>query len=109
MNPKGANSILGSKVKLGAGDALRSRPGPKGTAQQRRITDILMRAEVLSYSSFHRGLFAGISLEGSTAPFRTAVRTKKALWAKALSAKEIVREGQGWRSGFGPRTRLLVG
>src|SRR5216684_5003322 len=53
MNPKGANSILSSKVKLGAGRTAAAD------------TDIVMRAEVLSYSR-SRGLFAGISLEGST-------------------------------------------
>ncbi len=60
MNPKGANSILSSKVKLGA-DAS-AAAGPKGRSAA-ADTDIVMRAEVLSYSR-SRGLFAGISLEG---------------------------------------------
>ncbi len=47
MNPKGANSILSSKVKLGA-DAS-AVAGPKGRAAA-ADTDIVMRAEVLSYS-----------------------------------------------------------
>src|SRR5690348_5190700 len=62
MNPKGAESLLGSKVKLGA-DAS-AAAGPKGRAAT-GATDIAMRAEILSYSR-SRGLFAGISLEGST-------------------------------------------
>src|SRR5215510_367791 len=62
MNPKGANSILGSKVKLGA-DAS-AAAGPKGRAAAAQ-TDIVMRAEILTYSR-SRGLFAGVSLEGST-------------------------------------------
>src|ERR1700722_13375273 len=62
MNPKGADSILNSKVKLG-GDAS-AAAGPKGRTAA-ADTDIVMRAEVLSYSR-SRGLFAGISLEGST-------------------------------------------
>src|SRR3989441_7656299 len=60
MNPKGASSILSSKVKLGADAAA----GPKGRTAA-ADTDIVMRAEVLTYSR-SRGLFAGISLEGST-------------------------------------------
>src|SRR5580700_4922816 len=62
MNPRGAKSILSSKVKLGAD--MSAAAGPKGrdaTAE----TDVSMRAEILSYSRA-RGLFAGISLEGST-------------------------------------------
>ena len=56
MNPKGANSILSSKVKLGA-DAS-AAAGPKGRTAA-ADTDIVMRAEVLSYSR-SRGLFAGV-------------------------------------------------
>src|ERR1700729_1303967 len=62
MNDRGASSILSSKVKLGA-DAS-AAAGPKGRDAE-ADTDVTMRAEVLSYSRA-RGLFAGISLEGST-------------------------------------------
>jgi lipid-binding SYLF domain-containing protein len=85
MNPKGANSILGSKVKLGA-DAS-AAAGPKGRAAA-ADTDIVMKAEVLSYSR-SRGLFAGISLEGST--LRSDGSANKKLYGRELSAKEIVR------------------
>jgi SH3 domain-containing YSC84-like protein 1 len=88
MNPKGANSILGSKVKLGA-DAS-AAAGPKGRAAA-ADTDIVMRAEVLSYSR-SRGLFAGISLEGST--LRSDGSANRKLYGRELSAKEIVREGK---------------
>jgi lipid-binding SYLF domain-containing protein len=60
MNPKGANSILESKVKLGA-DA-----------------------------SAAAGLFAGISLEGST--LRSDGSANKKLYGRSLTAREIVRE-----------------
>jgi lipid-binding SYLF domain-containing protein len=86
MNPKGANSILGSKVKLGA-DAS-AAAGPKGRTAA-ADTDIVMKAEVLSYSR-SRGLFAGISLEGST--LRSDGSANKKLYGRELSAKEIVRE-----------------
>jgi lipid-binding SYLF domain-containing protein len=88
MNPKGANSILGSKVKLGA-DAS-AAAGPKGRTAA-ADTDVVMRAEVLSYSR-SRGLFAGISLEGST--LRSDGSANRKLYGRSLSAKEIVREGK---------------
>src|SRR6202166_965366 len=86
MNPKGADSILNSKVKLG-GDAS-AAAGPKGRTAA-ADTDIVMRAEVLRYSR-SRGLFAGISLEGST--LRSDGRANKKLYGRSLNAKEIVRE-----------------
>jgi lipid-binding SYLF domain-containing protein len=88
MNPRGANSILSSKVKLGA-DAS-AAAGPKGRTAA-ADTDIVMRAEVLSYSRA-RGLFAGVSLEGST--LRSDGSANKKLYGRSLSAKEIVREGK---------------
>lgn len=86
MNPKGANSILSSKVKLGA-DAS-AAAGPKGR-DAAADTDVVMKAEVLSYSR-SRGLFAGISLEGST--LRSDGRANKKLYGRSLTAREIVRE-----------------
>ncbi|HTC63054.1 MAG TPA: lipid-binding SYLF domain-containing protein [Candidatus Saccharimonadales bacterium] len=86
MNNRGATSILGSKVKLGA-DAS-AAAGPKGRTAA-ADTDIVMRAEVLSYSR-SRGLFAGISLEGST--LRSDGSANRKLYGRELSAKAIVRE-----------------
>ena len=71
MNDRGADSILSSKVKLG-GDAS-AAAGPKGRTAG-ASTDLAMRAEILTYSR-SRGLFAGVSLEGSTLRARTATRT----------------------------------
>jgi lipid-binding SYLF domain-containing protein len=62
VNPRGAESLMGSKVKLGADAA--AAAGPKGR-DSAAATDVAMRAEILSYSR-SRGLFAGVSLEGST-------------------------------------------
>jgi len=87
MNPKGAESIMGSKVKLGA-DAS-AAAGPKGRTAS-AATDIVMRAEILSYSR-SRGLFAGVSLEGST--LRSDGNANKNLYGKELTARQIVREG----------------
>jgi SH3 domain-containing YSC84-like protein 1 len=88
VNPRGANSILGSKVKLGA-DAS-AAAGPKGRTAA-ADTDIVMRAEVLTYSRA-RGLFAGVSLEGST--LRSDGSANRKLYGRSLSAKEIVRDGK---------------
>src|SRR5438270_9149456 len=88
MNDKGADSVLTSKVKLGA-DAS-AAAGPKGRDASAE-TDIVLKADILSYSRSH-GLFAGVSLEGST--LRADGDANKSLYGKELSAKEIVREGK---------------
>src|SRR5216683_2963034 len=88
MNPKGARSLLSSKVKLGA-DAS-AAAGPKGRTAE-GATDIVMNAEILSYSR-NKGLFAGVSLEGST--LRSDGSANQKLYGKKLSAKEIIREGR---------------
>src|ERR1700680_1800457 len=87
MNPRGAKSILSSKVKLGA-DAS-AAAGPKGRDAS-ASTDATLRAEILSYSR-SRGLFAGISLEGST--LRPDTNANEKLYGKKLTATEIIRKG----------------
>ena len=87
MNNKGAESILGSKVKLGA-DAS-AAAGPKGRSAS-AATDVVMKAEILSYSR-SRGLFAGVSLEGST--LRSDGGANKNLYGKELSARDIIVKG----------------
>jgi len=62
MNDRGATSVLENKVKIG-GDAS-AAAGPKGRTVG-ASTDAVMQAEMLTYSR-SRGLFAGVSLEGST-------------------------------------------
>jgi lipid-binding SYLF domain-containing protein len=88
MNESGANSVMSSKVKLGA-DAS-AAAGPKGRSTS-AATDIVMKAEILSYSRA-QGVFAGVSLEGST--LRSDDGANKTVYGKDLSAKEIVREGK---------------
>jgi lipid-binding SYLF domain-containing protein len=99
MNPKGAQSLLYSKVKLGA-DAS-AAAGPKGRTAE-GATDIVMNAEILSYSR-NKGLFAGISLEGST--LRSDGGANENLYGRKLSAKEIIREG---KVGIPPSAHELV-
>jgi lipid-binding SYLF domain-containing protein len=84
MSSRSASSILSSKVKLGA-DAS-AAAGPVGRAASAE-TDVALRAEILSYSR-SRGLFAGISLEGST--LRPDNDANKKLYGKEVSAKDIV-------------------
>jgi SH3 domain-containing YSC84-like protein 1 len=88
MNPKGAQSLLSSKVKLGA-DAS-AAVGPKGRTAE-TATDVVMKAEVLSYSR-SKGLFAGVSLEGST--LRSDGSANEKLYKQKLSAKDIIRGGR---------------
>ena len=88
MNPKGARSLLSSKVKLGA-DAS-AAAGPKGRSGE-AATDVVMNAEILSYSRA-KGLFAGISLEGST--LRSDGGANEKLYGQKVSAKDIIRLGK---------------
>jgi lipid-binding SYLF domain-containing protein len=87
MNPRGAHSILSSKVKLG-GDASVAA-GPIGRTAN-ASTDVTMRAEVLSYSR-NRGLFAGLSLEGSTV--RPDNDGNERIYGKKVEAESIVFKG----------------
>src|ERR1700741_4582504 len=84
MNERGASAILESKVKLG-GDASVAA-GPKGRTAS-ADTDATMRAEILSYSRA-RGLFAGISLEGST--IRPDNSDNRRVYGRKIPAREIV-------------------
>jgi lipid-binding SYLF domain-containing protein len=87
MNQDGGRSILSSKVKLG-GDAS-AAAGPKGRDAE-ADTDVAMRAEVLTYSRA-RGLFAGISLEGST--LRPDNDANERIYGQKIPAKDIVLHG----------------
>jgi lipid-binding SYLF domain-containing protein len=88
MNPAGARSLLSSKVKLGA-DAS-AAAGPKGRTAE-GATDVVMSAEILSYSR-NKGLFAGVSLEGST--LRSDGSANEKLYKQKLSARDIIRRGK---------------
>jgi len=87
MNDRGARAILTSKVKLGGDAAVAA--GPKGR-DAAASTDVTLRAEVLSYSR-SRGLFAGISLEGSTV--RPDNDANERLYGKKVSAENIIFNG----------------
>ena len=88
MNDQGAKSVMSSKVKVGA-DAS-AAAGPVGRTAS-AATDAVMKAEILSWSRA-RGVFGGVSLEGST--LRSDDHANKDVYGKELSAKEIVSAGQ---------------
>src|ERR1700686_4612645 len=85
MNDRGMESILSSKVKLGADASISG--GPKGRDASAN-TDAYLRGEILSYSR-SRGVFAGVSLEGST--LRPDDEASEQVYGHAIKAKEIVR------------------
>src|SRR5580692_4855462 len=99
MNDRGMESILSSKVKLGADASIAG--GPKGRDAS-ADTDAWMRAEILSYSR-SRGLFAGISLEGSS--IRPDDDASEQVYGHAIKAKDIVR---GEHTGVPVTGRQLV-
>jgi SH3 domain-containing YSC84-like protein 1 len=85
MNDRGATSVLSSKVKLGA-DAS-AAAGPKGRTAG-AATDVVMQAEILTYSR-SRGLFAGVSLEGST--LRPDKDGNDLVYGSSIPPREIVK------------------
>jgi|HubBroStandDraft_6_1064221.scaffolds.fasta_scaffold00196_23 lipid-binding SYLF domain-containing protein len=87
MNSQGANGILSSKVKIG-GDAS-AAIGPVGR-NAAADTDVTLRAEILTYSRA-RGLFAGVSLAGSTV--RPDNDANERVYGKKISARDIVLHG----------------
>lgn len=87
MNKRGADSLLSSKVKLGADASVAA--GPKGRSAL-AATDAFLRAEILSYSR-SRGLFAGISLEGTTV--RPDDDASSKVYGREVKAREILGGG----------------
>ncbi len=87
MNPRGAKGLLKSKVKLGVDAA--AAAGPKGR-DAAAASDATLRAEMLTYSR-SRGLFAGISLEGST--LRQDNRSNERIYGRKVDAESIIRKG----------------
>ena len=87
MNESGARGILASKVKLGGDASVAAGPVGRDASAE---TDASMRAEILSYSRA-RGLFAGVSLEGSTV--RPDNGDNEKIYGRKISAKAIVLSG----------------
>ncbi|HWK09937.1 MAG TPA: lipid-binding SYLF domain-containing protein [Vicinamibacterales bacterium] len=101
MNDRGASSVLSSKVKLGA-DAS-AAAGPKGRTAG-ASTDVVMRAEMLTYSR-SRGLFAGVSLEGST--LRVDGDADRLVYGTDIAPADIVKGGAQVPAAAKPMVDLL--
>jgi lipid-binding SYLF domain-containing protein len=101
MNQRGVEALLNSKVKLGA-DASASA-GPKGR-EVSASTDATMNAEILSYSR-SRGLFAGVSLEGTS--LRPDDDASAQVYGRKLTARSIVT-GPGTRTPASGHTLVNV-
>ena len=100
-NDRGAMSLLSSKVKLGADASAAAGPKGRDTAA---ATDVAMRAEMLSYSRA-RGLFAGVSLEGST--LRPDNEGNALVYGSPMSARDLVKGGVAVPSAAKPMVDLL--
>ena len=87
MNEQGAQSVMTSKVKLGGDASVAAGPVGRATSAE---TDIVMKAEILSWSR-NRGVFAGISLDGST--LRSDDDANNNLYGKNLNAKQSILQG----------------
>lgn len=101
MNERGATSLLSSKVKLGADASAAAGPAGRDAAA---ATDVVMRAEMLSYSR-SRGLFAGVSLEGST--LRPDSDGNALVYGSAIPARDLVKGGVAVPSAAKPMIDLL--
>lgn len=88
MNESGARGILAGKVKLGGDASVAAGPVGRDASAE---TDVTLRSEILSYSR-SRGLFAGVSLEGST--IRPDNKANEQIYGKKLEAKQIVLSDQ---------------
>jgi lipid-binding SYLF domain-containing protein len=88
MNDKGARSVMSSKVKLGGEASIAAGPVGRSSSAE---TDAAMNAEMLSWSR-SKGIFGGVSLEGST--IRSDDEANKKLYGKDVNAKEIIIQGE---------------
>jgi lipid-binding SYLF domain-containing protein len=84
MNKRGVDALLNSKVKLGGNAS--AAAGPKGRNLE-ASTDVTLRAEILSYSRA-RGLFAGVSLEGTS--LRPDDDASEQVYGRKMKARTIV-------------------
>src|SRR5438552_2243015 len=83
-NREGFKGLLNGKVKLGADAAVAA--GPVGRDAQ-VATDVLLKSPVLAYSR-SKGLFAGISLNGSVVSIDESAN--RAVYGKEISAEDIL-------------------
>jgi SH3 domain-containing YSC84-like protein 1 len=85
MNERGMDRLLSSQFTLGAGASVAAGPLGRST---KAATDALLTAEILSWSR-SRGVFAGVSLEGTT--LRQDVSDNRELYGRTLENREIIQ------------------
>jgi lipid-binding SYLF domain-containing protein len=83
-NDSGFKGLLDGKVKLGADASVAA--GPVGRRAEAG-TDVLLKSAILAYSR-SKGLFAGISLDGSALTINDSANT--AVYGKEISAQDIL-------------------
>jgi lipid-binding SYLF domain-containing protein len=103
MNQRGADRLMKSEFKLGGEAAIAA--GPVGR-QANAATDITMRAEMLGYSRA-RGVFGGLSLEGST--IRQDLEDNGEIYGRRLTTEEIIRGGKGKKTAYGRELAATLG
>jgi lipid-binding SYLF domain-containing protein len=87
MNERGMKRLLTTKFTLGGDASVAAGPvGRDATAQ----TDALMTAEILSWSRSH-GVFAGVSVDGST--LRNDIDVNTELYGKPWENRQILNSG----------------
>ena len=86
INEKGVNAFMSSKTKLGGDVAVAA--GPVGRRAE-AATDAQAKASIYSYS-MSKGLFAGVSLEGSV--ISISVKRNKEYWGNKVSAKDALQK-----------------
>lgn len=89
MDERGLEQLLGNQFKIGADASVAAGPVGRDASA---ATDIQMRAKILSYSRT-RGLFAGISLTGST--IKQDRDANERFYGRSYSSKDIVLERLG--------------
>ncbi len=86
MNQKGLNSLISSKLELGADASVAAGPVGREAAA---ATDVKLNAEILSYSR-SKGLFAGVALKGAV--IQPAGDDMRDVYGAGVTAKEVLRD-----------------
>ena len=85
---RGLEHLLGNEFKLGVDGSVAA--GPVGRNAE-ASTDLQMRAEILSYSRA-RGLFAGVTINGST--LKDDENANQRFYGQRLTASDVVLDGR---------------
>lgn len=101
-NKRGVETLVKNQFKLGADASVAA--GPVGRDAQ-AATDLQMRAEILSYSRA-RGVFAGVSINGST--IRQDRDAHERFYGKRLESRQILFDGLAGAPGPVPAWKAML-